>query len=140
MDWVLIFLFGLVLVLGLGIYYFLYRSPMEGNMRKLIAMLLGFGLIMALGSGLFRAFSLWKLQPIEIYRDRVVLPSGVALFRNLDDFGLKGTKRTSIADPNLVRDSMRYLMLFEKGGKTHVLSEGDYPIDSIYAKLEKANE
>ena len=132
--------FGLAVLFGLGVYYWLKVSLMEDNRRYLYAMLLGFGALIALGTGLLKVYSLWRLQPIVVYNTRVVTPYGAAVYKNLIDFGIQLEKKTSLINPEVSRDSVRYLMLFEKGGKTHVLSEGDYPIDSIYATLNRIVE
>ncbi len=134
-DWVLVGTLSAAMLMGLLAYVVSKYSKLDVNRRNILFMLFFFLGILATGTAVFRLFSLWKLKPVQIYSDRIETPYGTAPFKNIRDFYVKIERHYKTMDPSEVRDSARYFFLLERNDKTHVLSEGDYPVDSILAKL-----
>ena len=134
-DWVLVWAFGAVMLMGLLAYAVSKYSKLDVNRRNILLMLCFFVGILAAGTAVFRLISMWKLKPVQIYNDRIETPYGTAPFNNIRDFYVKIERHYKPMNPSEVKDSARYFFLLERNDKTHVLSEGDYAVDSILAKL-----
>lgn len=120
-----------------GTLYFRRNTKMEYNRRNSVAMILSFFAVIALGVSAMRFYSKWKIQPIEIYNNRIKTPYGEAPLSNVIDFYIKLEKKYKPMQTEIVQDSAHYFFLIERNNKTHVLSEGDYPIKEV---LDKLNE
>jgi hypothetical protein len=134
-DWVLIGTAFLVTLMLLIAYLVKTRANLDVNRRNIVNMVCFFIGIIAAGTAAFRLISLWKLKPVQIYSNRIETPYGTAQLNNISDFYVKIERRTKPMNPSAVTDSSRYFFLIERSDKTHVLSEGDYQVDSILAKL-----
>jgi hypothetical protein len=136
----------LILALGLSFLgivgiFFIKRTAQIDNLRKnLLVMLFSFLSVIALGVAILRLYSRYKLQAVEIYNDKIITPYGTARIIEIEDFFIKIETPNSIVKTQAAKDSTRYLFIVEKNLKTHVLSEGDYAIDSIFESLEKVWE
>ena len=100
-------------------------------------MILGFFAVIAFGTTVFRLYSKWRLQPIEIYNNYIKTPYGDAPLSNILDSYIKLEIKYKPMQSNIAQDSAHYLFIIERNSKTHVLSEGDYPIKEV---LDKLNE
>ena len=127
----------IALVCVLVILYFRKKTNLDYNRRNIVVMVLGFFTVIALGTALMKAVSYWRLQPVQIFTNRIVTPYGETPLSNVSDFYVKLEKTYKPMQTEVVRDSARYFFLIEKNDKTHVLSEGDY---DIYDILDKMNE
>jgi hypothetical protein len=123
-----------ILCFGLARFY-VQKLDLDYNRRQVIRLLLLFGGMTASFSAIFRGVSLLRLTPVCIYVDAIETPYGKAELKNLADFYIKTETRARSMQPDVPIDSTKFLHLIEKTGKTHILSAGDYPIDSILAKL-----
>jgi hypothetical protein len=122
------------LCFGLARFY-VQKLNLDYNRRTVVRLLLLFGGMTASFSAIFRGVSLLRLTPVCIYADAIETPYGKAELKNLSDFYIKMETRARSMQPDVPIDSTKFLHLIEKTGKTHILSAGDYPIDSILAKL-----
>lgn len=121
----------------LGAYYFNRSKKLDYNRRNIMVMILGFFTVIAFGTTTFRLYSKWRLQPVEIHSDRIKTPYGEAPLSNILDFYIKLEVKQKPMQSGVVESSAHYLFIIERNNKTHVLSEGDYPIKDI---LDKMNE
>jgi hypothetical protein len=117
------------------IYFYLPKIKLDKTRRNIISMLLSFLAVIAGGFVVLRLVSKVKLTTVEVYNNHIKTPYGDVRFQDIEDFYIKIEKKPKILNPNEITDSTRYFFLIEKNRKTHVLSEGDYLIDSILAKL-----
>ena len=76
-----------------------------------------------------------RLKPVKLYRTGIETPYGTAQLRDIKDFYIKKEVHYKPMQPNVIADSARYLFILEANDKGHVLSEGDYPIQEILAKM-----
>ena len=137
-DFWTVALMGAVAAGLIFMYFFLPKTKLDKNRRGIVSMLLSFLMVIAGGFIVLRLASKMKLSSVEIYNNHVKTPYGDVRFQDIDDFYIKIEKRSKILDPTELIDSTRYLFIMEKSRKTHVLSEGDYLIDSILAKMNYA--
>jgi hypothetical protein len=137
-DFWTVFLMGIVAVCLMLIYFYIPKIKLDKTRLNIFSMLLGFLAVIAGGFVVLRLASKMKLTTVEIYNNHIKTPYGDVRFQDIDDFYIKIEKKAKILNPNEIIDSTRYFFLMEKNRKTHVLSEGDYLIDSILAKMNYA--
>jgi hypothetical protein len=137
-DFWTVALMGVVAAGLIFIYFYLPKTKLDKNRRSIVSMLVGFLIVIAGGFVVLRLASKMKLSTVEIYNNHVKTPYGDVRFQDIEDFYIKIEKKSKILNPNEIIDSTRYFFLMEKNRKTHVLSEGDYLIDSILAKMNYA--
>ena len=137
MDGWLILTFGFFALSIAVMYYYNKNKKLDYNRRNIIVMLSGFIAAIAFMSGGFRLYSKWRLQPIEVSVNHIKTPYGKAPLNNLLDYYIKLEKRYKPMQADIIQDSAYYFFLIERNNKTHVLSEGDYPIREV---LDKLNE
>ncbi len=135
-DFWLIFLSTVFFLCLLGIFL-IKKTRLDAPRRAVVSMILSFIAVILAGFVGLRVYSSFKLSPVKIYINRIETPYGEANFREVRDFYIKQERKYKPMNPNEVTDSTRYFFLFERSDKTHVLSEGDYLIDSILAKMNE---
>jgi hydrogenase maturation factor len=124
------------LACGMVILYVQKNTTLDYNRRNIVVMVFGFFTVIALGTATLKAYSYWRLKPVQIFTNHIITPYGETPLSNVSDFYIKLEKTYKPMQTDVVRDSARYFFLIEKNDKTHVLSEGDYP---IYDILEQMN-
>jgi hypothetical protein len=130
-------LIGSIIVglLGFGLYFFQEKIPVRQNLRSVVGLAAALIGLVAVLSLCLKLFSMARLKPIKLYKNSVETPYGTAELREIKDFYIKKEVHYKPMQPNVIADSARYLFIVERNDKGHVLSEGDYPIDSILAKM-----
>ena len=136
-DFWLIFSISIAALSLAGAYYFYKNKSLDYNRRNIMVMILGFFAVISFGTTVFRLYSKWRLQPIEIYNNYIKTPYGDAPLSNILDSYIKLEIKYKPMQSNIAQDSAHYLFIIERNSKTHVLSEGDYPIKEV---LDKLNE
>ena len=136
-DFWLIFSICIVVLSLIGVYYFYKNKSLDYNRRNIMVMILGFFAAISFGTTVFRLYSKWRLQPIEIYSNYIKTPYGDASLNNILDSYIKLEIKYKPMQAGIAQDSAHYLFIIERNNKTHVLSEGDYPIIEV---LDKLNE
>ncbi len=125
----------IISLLGFGLYVFQKKLPVRENLRGVLGLAAAlFGLVALLSLGL-KVVSMVRLKPVKLYRNSIETPYGTAQLREIRDFYIKKETHYKPMQPNVIADSASYLFILERNDKGHVLSEGDYPIDSILAKM-----
>ena len=116
-------------------FWFQKKTKLDANRRAVVAMAAAFVGFVAFGTVVFRLYSSYRLQPVRLFNDRIETLYGVAQLRDVRDFYIKREFHYKPMQPNVITDSTRFFFILERNDKTHVLSEGDYPVDSILAKM-----
>ncbi len=130
----------LATVAGLaGMLAMLLRKPAPGqrNQNLMLAMLLFFVFLIGASTAFFSWMRQAKLGPVEIYADRVETPYGVAPYSRIRNAEIIADQQQSPFS-TLSREGTRILAIMEYDGKTHALSEEDYPIGEVMARLREA--
>jgi hypothetical protein len=125
----------IISLVGFGLYFFQEKIPVEQRLKHVVGLAAAlFGLVAVLSLGL-KLFSMARLKPVKLYRNSVETPYGTVQWREIKDFYIKKETHYKPMQPNVITDSTRFLFIVERNDKGHVLSEGDYPIDSVLAKM-----
>ena len=110
----------------------------QRNQNMLAAMLLFFVALIGGGAAFFSWLKIRKTSPVAIYEDAVETPYGKAAFNTIKDAYIYADKQSSFIDPSRSVRTTKMLVIEEKSGKTHVMAEGDYPINEILPALKSA--
>ena len=109
----------------------------EKNRRLTVLMLLSFVCVICFFTSLSRLYALWHMTPVKLYTEHIETPFGKPKYTDVKDFFIRTQNDYKPMQPDVARDSIRYLMIIERSDKTHLLSEADYQIDSIFVKLDE---
>lgn len=122
-----------------GMLYLLRRevSREQRNLNIVIAMLLFFLFLIGSSTAFFSYMRLNKVGPIEIYASGMKTPYGQVGFADIRNAEIVIDKEPNVLTGSTGRRT-RMLAIIEKNGKTHALSEEDYPVQKILAKLKEA--
>jgi hypothetical protein len=122
-------------LVGFGAYFFQEKLPVEARLKSVVGLAAALIGLVAMLSLCLKLFSMARLKPVKLYRNSVETPYGTAELREIKDFYIKKEVHYKPMQPNAIADSARFLFIVERNDKGHVLSEGDYPIDTILAKM-----
>ncbi len=119
----------------------LLRKPASGeqyNRKMLAAMLLFFTVLIGSGTAFFSWLKSRKTSDIIIYTDAVETPYGRAEFGNIKNAAIELDKQPSFVNPGRAVRQTRLLVIEEKNGKAHIMSEKDYDLQELMDKLREA--
>lgn len=117
------------------------KKKAEGRQRNqnlLAAMLLFFVALIGSGTAFFSWLKIHKTGPVVVYQDAIETPFGKAAFSNIKDAYVQASQQPSLIDPGRSVRTTELLVVEEKNGKAHVMSEEDYPIKDILPALRRA--
>jgi len=126
-------------VLGIGGMLYVLRREASREQRHLnivIAMLLFFLFLIGSSTAFFSYMRLRKVGPVDIYEAGMKTPYGKVQFADI-----RNAEIITDEEPNVLSGSTgrrtRILTIIERDGKTHALSQEDYPIQEILAKMKQ---
>ena len=108
------------------------------NQNMLIAMLLFFLMIISAGTALFSWLSMHKTGPVTIYADAIETPYGKTTFGNIKSAEIIIDQAVGLLPTGGNRRTVKLLLIEERSGKAHVLSEKNYDIQRIFGALRSA--
>jgi drug/metabolite transporter (DMT)-like permease len=114
------------------------KGPREKyNQRMLIAMLLFFGALIGGSTTFFAGMKLRKTGPVHFYEKGMETPYGQLDYTTIKDARIITDKTPSYVSPNQSTRTTRLLVIEERSGKAHVLSEEDYDIQELFRFLRE---
>ncbi len=134
--WIPLFIMLLCIIAG----YAAQKNMPDKNRRLTVLMLLSFVGMIGMCTSASRLYAIYRMKPVKLYTDHIETPFGTTTYFNIKDYFIRLQRDYKPMQPEAVRDSMRYLMIIERNDKTHLLSEGDYKIDSILVKMNEIIE
>ena len=108
------------------------------NLNMLAAMLLFFVLLISSGTAFFSWWKIQKSGPVAVYADAVETPYGRAAFSTVKDAYIHVDNQPSLISPGRNVRTTKMLVIEERSGKTHVMSEEDYPIKEMLPAIKSA--
>lgn len=129
----------MVAILALaGMVFLLLRPAKQGdrNRRLLVAMLSFFVFLIAASTAFFSWWSMEKTGPVHFYAAGIQTPYGKVKFQEIRNAYIHQDKEKSLVNPNVVTRATNILVIEEISGKTHALSEAQYPISQILGRLK----
>lgn len=118
----------------------LRRKTTRDNRTRtlLLAMLFFFAFLIASSTAFFSWLSARRTGPVMIYAEAIETPYGRVSFDNIRNASIEEEKERSLINQNIIKKTTRLLVIEEKNGKAHVLSEQNYPIQQILGELKAA--
>lgn len=119
--------------------WFLLRAYNQQARKEysLLALLSFIVALLAGGTALFSKLTSTKIGPVTLTSEAIETPYGEARLADIQNAYIEMNQRKSYVNPNITQDRVRLLLIIEKDGKTHVLSEANYPIEDILNQLRE---
>jgi hypothetical protein len=108
------------------------------NQNMLIAMLLFFLMTISTGTALFSWLSMRKTGPVTISADAIETPYGKATFENIKQAKIINDQAVGLLPTGGNSRTVKLLLIEERSGKAHILSEKNYDIQRIFGALRSA--
>lgn len=108
------------------------------NRNMLVAMLLFFLTIISTGTALFSWLSMRKTGPVTITDSAIETPYGKVEFKDVRNAEIIVDRPVRLLPTNSDRGTVKLLIIEERSGKAHVMSEENYDIQRIFGTLREA--
>ena len=127
-------------LVGLGAMLYLLKRSTEGSNRNRFiigAMLAFFVCMIGTGTVLLSWITIQKIGPVTLYEDAIETGYGRAELVSIKRIFFHEDVQRSMLNSELERATIRFLIIEERSGKNHALSEENYEINKIYGKLKQ---
>lgn len=114
---------------------FLFLRKSKGAYRSLLALLSFILALLAGGTALFSKLTSEKMGTVRLSEGYLETPYGKTQLDDIRDAYIEMDQRPSLLNPGRSSDRIRLLIILENDGKTHVLSEANYPIEEILREM-----
>jgi hypothetical protein len=114
---------------------FLLLRKSKGAYRSLLALLSFILALLAGGTALFSKLTSEKIGTVRLGEDFLETPYGKTQLEDIRDAYIEMDQQPSLLNPGQSSDRVRLLIILEDDGKTHVLSEANYPIEEILREM-----
>lgn len=118
--------------------YYLLKKPAKGRTHTrnaMLAMLFFFLGLLATGTAFFSGWNLRKQGSVNIYTDAIEVGAQRVPYQQVAKIFIKQDKSASPFTGQQA-ETINFLVIQERGGKVHALSEQQYPIGEIRGRLE----
>lgn len=118
----------------LAVLIYLKKKPLsedKKHLEKTGIMLMGFGLIISIGSIFGIAWRLQRLGPVEIYKNRFVSSYGEVSYDELKNVYIHTGHDRSLVSPSIELDTTRLAYFEERKGRAYVFSDEHYDVEGI---------
>ena len=116
------------------------QIKMESNRRKIVAMLVFFLAIIAMSTAFFSGWNILKTGKVALYENKIVIGQSAIPFTNIKNVIIETDRGTSLINPKINTRSIDILLIEEKSGAVHAISEEQYPVGEIMKKLKELTE
>ncbi|MBK6901888.1 MAG: hypothetical protein IPH04_03505 [Saprospirales bacterium] len=122
---------------GVTVWLLAGKHSLKGNMWRQVVPLWGFLVTMlALGMMLYTFLEQKNLGPVRIDETGIETPFGKAAYDDLRRVYVYLDIEQSLIDPGVGRDTVKWLILEERSGRKHSLSEDQYDLPAMMKTLE----
>lgn len=130
---------AVALLCGIGAVWFQYTrfESVNKRLQQIGQMLLFYGVLISLGVAGFSFWQNTKTVDLVFKEDSVETPYGVLKYNNIKNAKIQTETMSSLANPNMVRSRIQLLVITETNGKSHVLSEENYPIRNVLGEIRE---
>ena len=141
-DQVVLWIAIMLAIVGVvGLVFALRRKSTtadERNRNMLLAMLLFFLATISAGTALFSWLSMRKTGPVTITADAIETPYGKVDFKSIKNAEIITDQPVRLLPSNSQRGAVKLLLIEERSGKAHIMSEENYDIQRIFGALREA--
>jgi len=128
------------IALGVVLWRQLNNKSMERNRRMVLAMLVFFAFIIGLFSAAGMAINTMKFRTVTVYESGISIGKKQIPFREMRGYLIREDRSQSWVNPDMVKKTVRSLVIEEKTGKTYLLPEEYYELPRLIAALDSAYE
>jgi hypothetical protein len=132
---------GIILaIVGFATSYYLLKKPATGRTytgNSILAMLAFFVGMMAISTAFFSGWSLRKQGKIELYQEGIQLGADQIPYGTIRKIYFKQDKSASIFQAQGTTKTNTFLVIEQEGGKTHAISEEQFPIGEIMTRIKE---
>ena len=132
---------GIFLALaGFGTAYYLLKKPATGRTytsNSILAMLAFFVGLMAFGTAFFSGWSLRKQGKVVLYKEGIQLGADEIPYGEIRKIYFKQDKSASVFQAQATTRTVTFLVIEQEGGKTHAISEQQFPIGEIMSSINE---
>ena len=118
-------------VIGMVVVLKQKKSYQQRNWQMLVSMLLFFVFLISISTAFFSFWAHQKIGPVKIEAEAIETAYGKVSFREIKKISFHESNQPSMINPNINRSTVRILLIEERSGKIHALSEENYDINSI---------
>ena len=133
-------LLGLALM---GLAFYLHKKEVayeNRNIKNLGFLMSLFGIVLCFGVALFSFINLQRIQPVELHAKQLKIEGDYLPFTDIKRVYLHQDFQASHISAQLIRDTTYILVVEERAGKTHLLSEENYPIKEMVVAINEQME
>ncbi len=137
-EWTTLIIAVVATLLATTFLIYLRRKPANyyrRHFRQLGQMLMGFVLVISVGSIFGGIFNLTRLKSVKIYEDKVETGYGLVRFNELKYVYLQKNNAKSFIAPSIELDTTYLAYFEEKSGRTYVLSDEHYDVEQLVKTL-----
>ncbi len=119
----------------------LLRQSVRGRARQnsiLIAMLLFFVSMIALGTFIFNTLAYQKVGVIKIYADSIQLGREKIPFAEIENAKIEEAGRISRINPSMMQNQTQILLIARQNGRTYAISSEHYPLKEVLETMRQA--
>ncbi len=127
----------LAAVAGLALKGYVGQS-MDRNRRMLLAMLLFFGAMISLFTSAGMFINSAKFRQVAVHASGISIGKHLIPFSDMRGYLIREDRSQSWVNPNMVKKTVRSLVIEEKTGKTHLLPEEYYDLKQLIPALDSA--
>jgi hypothetical protein len=135
-----LFWIALIVALGAGaftVYLLTGKAPWKGRLWRQVFPLWGFIVsLLALGVAFFSFWEHLKTGPIRFEAEEIRTSYGATRYEDIVRVYFHRETERSLIDPDLGKDTTTWLIIEDRKGKTHALSEDQYDLTAIRQTLE----
>lgn len=142
-DQMVMYVAIILAVIGLAGLWLTLRKKVSGDARNrnmLVAMLLFFLTTISAGTAFFSWLSMYKTGPVTISTESIETPYGKVAFQDIKNAEITADQPIRLLPSGSGHGTVKLLIIEEKSGKAHVMSEENYDIQRILGALRKAVE
>ncbi len=111
------------------------QRTMEHNRRVIVQMLSAFVGFIAFGFLVLKVASSAKIADVKLYRNRLETASKQIQYSEIRDFFVQAQLKYAPLQPDQARDTARFLHIQTRDDNEQIFSDGDYPIDTIFVRM-----
>lgn len=129
-----------ILFAGTALATVLLLRKAKGTRRQtfiILALLSFIVCLIAGGTALFSKLTTYKLGPVTLTDTYLKTPYGQTDLDQIANAYIEKDQKRHLISPDRTTGGIRLLIILEQGGRTHVLSEENYPIEQILQAMRE---
>ncbi len=137
-GWPLFLSLAGTILTGAGVWLQLRNKSLDRNRRMVLSMLLFFGFLIALFTGAGILVNATRFKKVTVYASGISIGKKDIPFSEMRGYLIREDRSRSWVNPNVVKKTVRSMVIEEKNRKTHLLPEEYYDLPRLIAAMDSA--